>query len=99
MDGAAGADAELRAELVGGEGDVAGGDFGLRILLAESFDGPFVQRCRRNDSEALTKGLQCLRNFFAGIQMRVLAQFGKAELTGQVKCPGLEERLAGFEEG
>ena len=40
--GTAGADAEFRAQLVGGEGDVTGGDFGLRIILAEGFDGPLV---------------------------------------------------------
>ena len=43
MDGAARADAKSGAKLVGGEGDVAGGDFGAGIPAPRVGHRPFVQ--------------------------------------------------------
>ena len=68
----AGADAEFDAKLVGGEGDVAGGDIGPGIFLADGAHPPFVQRQGLQDLVSFAKGFEGLGNFLTGIEMRML---------------------------
>ena len=94
----AGADAEFDAKLVGGEGDVAGGDIGLGISGGQFLEAAFVQREDFEYSEPLTKGGEVLYRLRADIKMRVPAQFAKAQAAGPVEGPGLENRLSRLEE-
>ena len=72
----AGADAEFDAKLVGGEGDVAGGDIGPGIFLADGAHPPFVQRQGLQKPETLAEGPQRLGDSRPHVQVRVPPQFG-----------------------